>query len=254
MSNVLVEICSFKREEVASARAMMPSPDVTAADPPRSIDWGEFVVVAEVKRASPSVGRIASDVNASDQAQTYERGGAGAISVLTDEKYFGGSLADLVAVRETVDLPVLRKDFTVDHYQIDEARSVGADIVLLIVAALDRAEIVEMAEHVRELAMTPLVEVHAAGELDAALDALGWGGVLGVNARNLKTLEVDKGAWDDIAAAVPPGIKRIAESGISTAADAERARASDYDGVLCGEALMRAHDPAGFVAALRGAK
>ncbi len=207
-------------------------------------------MIAEVKRASPSAGTIASGADAVAQAAKYADAGAAAISVLTDTEFFGGSLDDLEAVRAAVGVPVLRKDFILDPYQVADARAAGADMVLVIVAAVDAAVAVELAEAIREMSMTPLVEVHDHSELTTALAALDGGGILGVNSRNLRTLEVDLAAWADIARRVPPGVARIAESGIKTVADARIAREAGYDGVLCGEALMRAGDPGAFVAAI----
>ena len=250
---VLGRICDEKADEVAHARRVVPEPDTAAAPAPRTFDLGDFGVVAEVKRASPSAGAIASGADAVAQARTYAGAGVTAVSVLTDGPWFGGSLDDLRDVRAAVDVPLLRKDFVVDRYQIAEARAAGADLVLLIVAALAPAQTVEFADEIRSFGMTPLVEVHGRDEVPTALTAVAGGGVVGVNARNLRTLDVDLAVWDDVAADLPDDVVCIAESGVRTPDDAARAAAAGYRGVLCGEALMRADDPAAFVAAMLAA-
>jgi indole-3-glycerol phosphate synthase len=243
MSDVLTEICDAKRRRVAAQKHDTPVVDAAAAVPARPVRLGSFGIIAEVKRASPSAGEIDLHADPVAQAVAYARGGAAAVSVLTEEDRFGGSLEDLSAVRAAVDLPVLRKDFVVDEWQIDESRAAGADMVLVIVAALDRPTVLEFAYRIREHGMTPLVEVHGAEEMEVALDALDGGGILGVNARNLRTLEVDLSVWEKAAQHIPDGVVAVAESGVKAAADVARAAAAGYAGVLCGEALMRAADP-----------
>lgn len=255
MESVLATICDDTRARVARSRRDAPQPDPGAASPPRSVDLGAFGVIAEVKKASPSAGTIARGADPVAQARAYAEGGAAAVSVLTEPDRFGGCLDDLSAVRASVDVPVLRKDFIVDPYQVDEARAAGADLVLLIVAALDPLELVELAEAVRALGMTPLVEVLDATEVDTALDAIAGGGLFGCNARNLHTLEVDLDTWDGVAAVLArsaPEVVAVAESGVRGPLEAERARAAGYRGILVGEALMRASDPAAAITALRG--
>jgi len=253
MDSVLLRICADKREEVARSRATQPRPDVSAASPPRAVEFGDFGIIAEVKRASPSAGTIAGGADAVAQARAYAGAGAAAVSVLTDARHFGGSLDDLVAVRRVVDVPLLRKDFVVDPYQVVEARAAGADIVLLIVAALDPAALADLADMVRDLGMTPLVEVLGPDEVDAALEAVSVGGLFGVNSRNLHTLDVDLATWDAVADLIPPDVVAVAESGVRTTADAARARHLGYRAILCGETLMRAGDPAAAIRELTSA-
>lgn len=198
-------------------------------------------VIAEVKRASPSKGALASIPDPALLARQYEQGGASAISVLTEERRFGGSLADLEAVRAAVRIPVLRKDFIAEPYQVLEARAAGADLVLLIVAALDDATLHELHALIIELGMTPLVETHDADEVRRAVD-LG-AGVIGVNARNLSTFELDRDLFGRLAPSIPEGTVRIAESAVSGVADVEHYRRAGADVVLIGEALVTGGDP-----------
>ncbi len=169
-------------------------------------------VIAEVKRASPSAGALSSIEDPAWLAGEYESGGARVISVLTEERRFSGSFADLDAVRARVDVPVLRKDFIVSSYQVHEARAHGADMVLLIVAALEQNALVGLVERTESLGMTPLVEVHDEAEADRALEA--GAKVIGVNARDLKTLEVDRSVFERIAPGLPSRVLKIAESGV----------------------------------------
>ena len=203
-------------------------------------------VIAEVKRSSPSKGRLAEIPEPAALAAEYEAGGASAISVLTEQRWFSGSLADLDAVRERVSIPVLRKDFMVEPYQVWEARAHGADLVLLIVAALTDRQLTTMARVATSLGMTCLVEVHTAEEIARAVDS----GVvlLGVNNRDLKTLEVDPGTFARLAEYVPAGIVKVAESGLTDATDAANAAAAGADVVLVGEALVRDSAPRRAVA------
>jgi indole-3-glycerol phosphate synthase len=203
-------------------------------------------VIAEVKRSSPSKGHLAEIPEPAALAAEYEAGGASAISVLTEQRRFSGSLADLDAVRERVGIPVLRKDFMVEPYQVWEARAHGADLILLIVAALTDRRLTSLARVATSLGMTCLVEVHTAEEIARAVDA----GVvlLGVNNRNLKTLEVDPGTFARLATYVPDGIVKVAESGLADAADAAKAAAAGADVVLVGEALVRDRAPRRAVA------
>ncbi len=198
-------------------------------------------VIAEVKRASPSRGSLAEIPDPAELARLYEAGGASAVSVLTEERRFGGSLDDLVAVRAAVGIPVLRKDFIAEPYQVFEARAAGADLVLLIVAALDDATLLELHSLILELGMTPLVETHDADEVRRAVD-LG-AGVIGVNARNLSTFELDRDLFGRLVASIPEGTVRIAESAVSGVADVEHYRRAGADVVLVGEALVTGGDP-----------
>lgn len=205
-------------------------------------------VIAEVKRASPSKGALAEIGDPAALAADYVAGGATAISVLTEGRRFGGSLADLDAVRTRVDVPLLRKDFIVDAYQLWEARAHGADLALLIVAALEQPLLAELHALAMEIGLTPLVEVHNEAEVERAVGA--GARVIGVNARNLRTLEVDRGTFARIAPAVPEGIVRIAESGIRGPADAADHAAHGADAVLVGESVVTGGRPREAVAAL----
>lgn len=205
-------------------------------------------VISEVKRSSPSKGALASIDDPAALAQQYQAGGATAISVLTEKHRFNGSLADLDAVREAVNIPVLRKDFVVDDYQVWEARAHGADLVLLIVAALDDAALARLHQLVLDLGMTPLVEVHTEQETERAVQ-LG-AQLVGVNNRNLKTLEVDLGQFGRLVHLIPDGVVTVAESGVLTPADAALVHSQGADAILCGEALVRHGDPAAGVAAM----
>lgn len=203
-------------------------------------------VIAEIKRRSPSAGDLATAIDPAAQAGAYEKGGAAALSVLTDADHFGGSGADLVAARGAVGVPVLRKDFTVDERDIADARMMGADAVLLIVAALDDSELARFLAVASQLGMAALVEVHDSGELDRALAA--GAEVIGVNQRDLRDFSIDRDRAARLRAAIPAGIVCVAESGIRSRHDVP----DGYDAVLVGELLVRAADPAAAVADLRG--
>ncbi|CAA0092359.1 Indole-3-glycerol phosphate synthase [Mycolicibacterium vanbaalenii] len=205
-------------------------------------------VIAEVKRASPSRGELASIGDPAELARAYEDGGARVISVLTEERRFNGSLDDLDAVRAAVSIPVLRKDFIIRPYQIHEARAHGADMLLLIVAALDQPVLVSLLERTESLGMTALVEVHTEEEADRALQA--GASVIGVNARDLKTLEVDRDCFGRIAPGLPSNVIRIAESGVRGTADLLAYAGAGADAVLVGEGLVTSGDPRSAVADL----
>jgi indole-3-glycerol phosphate synthase len=226
----------------AEALAAVPALDALSA-----LQRGNTVkVIAEVKRASPSRGLLATIPDPALLARQYAEGGASAISVLTEERRFGGTMADLDAVRAAVSIPVLRKDFIAEPYQVLEARAAGADLVLLIVAALDDSTLRSLHALILELGMTPLVETHDADEVRRAVD-LG-ASVIGVNARNLSTFELDRDLFGRLAPMIPDGTVRIAESAVSVVADVEHYRQSGADVVLVGEALVTGGDP---VAALK---
>jgi indole-3-glycerol phosphate synthase len=208
-------------------------------------------VVAEIKRRSPSKGDIAADLVPAVVAKAYTGGGADCLSVLTDGEFFGGSRDDLAEARAACDLPVLRKDFTVSQADVYDARAMGADAVLLIVAALTPAELSSFRLLANELEMAALVEVHDEAELERALDA--GAKVVGVNQRDLRTFEVDRARAERLAAAIPPGVVKVAESGIADADDVARLDDAGYDAVLVGESLLTAADPGAAVRALRGA-
>jgi indole-3-glycerol phosphate synthase len=205
-------------------------------------------VIAEVKRASPSKGDLADIIDPAALAQAYEAGGARIISVLTEERRFRGSLDDLDAVRAVVKIPVLRKDFIVGPYQIHEARAHGADVILLIVAALEQNVLSALLDRTESLGMTALVEVHTEEEADRALQA--GASVVGVNARNLKTLEVDRDSFARIAPGLPSKVIRIAESGVRGTADLLAYAGAGADAVLVGEGLVTAGDPRAAVSEL----
>jgi indole-3-glycerol phosphate synthase len=257
--SVLDDIVAGVREDLAVRQARTSQDDLRrriedvepARDPMPAFRASGLSVIAEVKRRSPSKGDLASIPDPAVLATAYAAGGADAISVLTEERRFSGSLADLDAVRAAVDTPLLRKDFVVSDYQVLEARAHGADLVLLIVAALDDAQLRDLHDAVRELRMTALVEVHDEAEVERAV-ALG-ADLVGVNARNLKTLDVDPGAFGRLAPRLPAGVVRVAESGIAGPDDAARYADLGADVVLVGEALVTQGDPTAAVAAMRGA-
>jgi indole-3-glycerol phosphate synthase len=208
----------------------------------------EVTVIAEVKRASPSKGALAAIADPAALASDYEAGGAKIISVLTEQRRFGGSIDDLAAVREAVQVPVLRKDFIVSSYQLWEARAYGADLVLLIVAALEQNALISLVERAQSIGLVPLVEVHTLAELERALAA--GATVLGINARNLATLQVDRGVFAQLVPHIPDGIIKIAESGVRGPHDLLAYAAAGADAVLVGESLVTGKDPRSAVADL----
>jgi indole-3-glycerol phosphate synthase len=258
---ILDRILDHKRTELDAARSRV-SPEQLArraeAQPSALRDFAGAIargseprVIAEVKRRSPSRGEIRANFDPVACATAYQQGGAAAISVLTDESFFGGHLDFLAAVRGAVELPLLRKDFVIDAYQVDEARVAGADAVLLIVAAL-RPELLEtLLERAEALGLTALVEVHDEPELDVALAA--GARVIGINNRDLRSFETDLGVTERLAPRVPEGVVVVAESGIFTAADMARLAASGAHAFLVGESLMREADVAGALRRLRRA-
>ncbi|GAA6526700.1 indole-3-glycerol phosphate synthase TrpC [Intrasporangium sp. DVR] len=264
MPTVLDEIISGVREDLAARRAAVPLSDVqemaaaapTALDPlPGFRSAPGVAVIAEVKRRSPSKGALAEIPEAGRLAAAYAAGGASAVSVLTEQRRFGGSLADLDAVRAAVEIPVLRKDFIVDAYQVFEARAHGADLVLLMASALADDDLHELHGVATRLGMTPLVEVHDADELERAL-AVGPL-LVGVNARNLKTLEVDRQVVAGLLPLLPPDVVAVAESGVSGPTDVADYVRMGARAVLVGEALVTGGAPseavAQFIAAAREA-
>jgi indole-3-glycerol phosphate synthase len=214
-----------------------PPLDVLEALSPRE----RVRIIAEIKRASPSRGALADIANPASLAEAYQLGGASAISVLTEARGFGGSLEDLVAVRAAVSIPLLRKDFIAEPYQVIEARAAGADMVLLIVAALDQATLESLFQLVNGMGMTPLMETHSAEEVERALD-LG-ADLIGVNARDLDTFELDTDLFGRLADLIPSGVIRVAESAVKTPADVAHYRRAGADVVLVGEALVTDGDP-----------
>ncbi|SFC03512.1 indole-3-glycerol phosphate synthase [Nocardioides terrae] len=255
---VLGEIIAGVRIDLEERRAGVSEADLRAAladvDPPRDpmphFRAAGSSVIAEVKRRSPSKGALADIPDPAVLARAYARGGAGAISVLTEQRRFGGSLADLRAVRAAVDVPLLRKDFTVEPYQVLEARAAGADLVLLMCSALDDDSLRALYELTRELGMRALVEVHDETETERAV-ALG-AELVGVNARNLKTLTVDGDTFARLAPGIPDDRVKVAESGIFGAADVARVVAEGARVVLVGEALVKDGDPESAVRSMTG--
>ena len=202
---------------------------------------GAVSIIAEIKRASPSKGALSAIPEPAALAQIYETGGAAMISVLTEEDRFRGSLADLAQVRRAVDIPILRKDFIVTPYQIHEARAYGADAVLLIVAALEQPALESLIERTKSLGMTPLVETHSRLEVFRALDA--GADLIGVNARNLKDLTVDRRTVDEVIDVIPENVVAVAESGVRSGKDVRDYALAGADAVLVGEALVTAASP-----------
>lgn len=219
-------------------------------DPLATMLSQEMSLIAEVKRSSPSKGVLAQIADPAALAEQYAEAGASMISVLTERRRFGGSLDDLDAVRARVDIPVLRKDFMVDEYQFFEARAHGADVVLLIVAALGANQLKDYFQLASELGMRSLIEVHTHDELERALEISPE--IVGVNSRNLKTLEVDTGAFAELIPRLPADIVRVAESGITNRRDVDYAQNSGATAILVGEALVRAGEPATAVRELLG--
>lgn len=260
MSDVLKRILARKAEEVAERRSRMPLAEVSArardATPVRGfaaaleakIAAGHAAVIAEVKKASPSKGVLRADFRPAEIAASYQRGGAACLSVLTDVDFFQGHDDDLVEARGACALPVLRKDFTIDEYQIHEARALGADAVLLIVAALDDAQLAGFSNLAMGLDLDVLVEVHDADELERALQTASP--LIGINNRNLRSFEVSLQTTLAMQASVPADRRLVTESGILARADVDTMRAAGVDAFLVGEAFMRAEDPGTALRAL----
>jgi indole-3-glycerol phosphate synthase len=253
---VLDEILAGVRADVAARQERVPLEAIKkrahVAAPP--LDGYALLrapgvgVIAEVKRSSPSKGQLAEIPDPAELAREYAAGGARCVSVLTEGRWFGGSLEDLTAVRAAVSVPVLRKDFIVSSYQVHEARAYGADLVLLIVAALDQNTLSGLLDRVESLGMTALVEVHTEDEADRALDA--GARVIGVNARDLRTLQVDRSVFERIAPGLPNEVVKIAESGVRGPHDLIRYASVGADAVLVGEGLVTQKSPREAVAEL----
>ncbi len=246
---VLEEIVAGVREDLATRQASVSLEQLkeraALAPAPRdaltALCTDGVSLIAEVKRASPSKGALADIPDPAELARAYEDGGASVVSVLTEMRRFRGSLEDLAAVRAAVDIPVLRKDFIVTSYQLWEARAFGADLALLIVAALDEQALISLVERTESLGMTPLVEVHNEEERDRALAA--GARLIGINTRNLKTLEVDRDVFAKVAKGVPSDVVLVAESGVRGPRDLVAYAGAGADAVLVGEALVTGNDP-----------
>jgi indole-3-glycerol phosphate synthase len=245
--NKLAEICATKRIEVAArmpgglAHRPMPSPVRGFEAALRSKAKTGFALIAEIKKASPSKGLIRADFNPAAHARAYQAGGAACLSVLTDAPYFQGHEDYLVAARAACDLPVIRKDFMVDPWQCAEARAMGADAILIIVAALDHVAMAEIEDAALAEGLDVLVEVHDEAEMERALSGL-KSKLIGVNNRNLKTFEVDLATTERLATMAPDDVLLVCESGISTHCDCERMAAAGVRTFLVGESLMRQDD------------
>jgi indole-3-glycerol phosphate synthase len=250
MSNVLKEICDRKREHIAACKQALPFSEIEAqakaASPLRGFERalensafvGAFGLIAEIKKASPSKGLIRDDFDPVEIAKAYESGGAQCLSILTDEPYFQGKNEHLIAARNAVSLPVLRKDFMLDPYQITESRAIGADCILLIMAALDGEQPKELEQQAMDLGMSVLVEVHNEQEMDDALDNL-QSRLIGINNRNLKTLEVDVNVTVELSRMLPHGAMGVSESGLQTKQDLDHLSDCGVYCFLVGESLMR---------------
>lgn len=249
MTNVLDDIVAGVREDTAAREAALPLTQLKqrALGAPPALDALAALrapgvgVIAEVKRRSPSRGALAAIADPADLAAQYQDGGARMISVLTEARRFGGSLVDLDSVRASVQVPVLCKDFVVCPYQVHEARAHGADVVLLIVAALDQNALIGLQERVESLGMTALVEAHTEQEASRAIDA--GATVIGINARNLRTFDVDRSVFERIAPGLPSGVVKVAESGVQGPLELIEYAAAGADAVLVGEGLVTKDDP-----------
>jgi indole-3-glycerol phosphate synthase len=253
MADVLQRILATKREEVAEASAAVSLAQIKAqagtAGEPRDFSGsirariadGQPAVIAEIKKASPSKGVLREEFDPAAIARSYATAGAACLSVLTDQQYFKGSHQDLRTARDACDLPALRKDFIIDPYQIYEARALGADAILLIVAALDKPVMLELEKHAQGLGMAVLVEIHDAAELEAAMSTKTP--LLGINNRNLRTFETRLDTTLDLLPAIASDRLVITESGILAAEDVALMRSNGVNGFLVGEAFMRSKDP-----------
>lgn len=254
--SVLDSIIEGVREDLAARRGSMGAlheridAQAPALDAHSFLSRNEMNVIAEVKRSSPSKGNLAPITDPAALAEKYQEAGAAAVSVLTEQRRFGGSLADLDAVRSRIEIPVLRKDFMVDEYQFLEARAHGADIVLLIVAALSKSQLKDFYDLATELGMASLIEVHTQSELESAMDISPR--IVGVNSRNLKTLEVSASVFEELIPAIPSSVIRVAESGISTRADVAQAQKVGATAILVGESLVKSGDPISAMRELLG--
>lgn len=245
--SVLDSIIEGVREDLVKRRRPLGELHEQMSQAPAPLDahavlkGDQIKVIAEVKRSSPSKGALSAIGDPAALAEQYENAGASVISVLTEERRFKGSLADLTSVRDRVSIPILRKDFMVDEYQFFEARAHGADMVLLIVAALAKSQLRDFYDLATEMGMAALIEVHTGDELERAMEITPR--IIGVNSRNLKTLEVNPVAFSELIPQIPNEVIRVAESGISQRSDVEFAQRHGADAILVGEALVISADP-----------
>jgi indole-3-glycerol phosphate synthase len=256
MSTVLDSIIEGVLEDLESRRVSPAQLQVMIENAPIAIDAHRALsnpgtqIIAEVKRASPSKGALASISNPAALAREYQSAGAAVISVLTEQRRFSGSIADFAAVRSQVSIPLLRKDFIVTEYQVRETRGIGADLMLLIVAALDDAQLRDYRTLAEELGMSVLVEVHDPSELERAVSS--GATIIGVNARNLKTLEINGSAFEELLPLIPNGSIKVAESGISTREQVAAAESFGAKAILVGETLVRSGNPTQAILTLLG--
>lgn len=262
MADILDQICAAKRDHINQQKAQFPLAEVEAAaslsgaprgflaNLRRAAAADGIAVIAEIKRKSPSAGMIREDFSVAELALAYAEGGAACLSVLTDTAYFGGEDAFINTARLRTPLPVLRKDFTLDPYQVFEARAIGADAILLIMAAISDAQAAELADLAIALGMDVLVEVHETGELERALNLPCQ--MIGVNNRNLRTLQTSLATSEALAKLIPSDHFLVSESGIRTNADIQRLRQAGYSAFLVGEHLMQQRDVSAALQTLRG--
>jgi indole-3-glycerol phosphate synthase len=254
--SVLDSIIEGVREDLAARRLPLSQLHEQLSQAPQVIDAHQSLlsspmsVIAEVKRSSPSKGSLAVISDPRTLAAQYQEAGAAVVSVLTEQRRFGGALADLVAVRSEIEIPILRKDFMVDEYQFLEARAAGADVVLLIVAALSKNQLKDYYDLATELGMAVLVETHTHQEIEDAMEIEPR--IIGVNARNLKTLEINLNAFAELIPEIPSSIIRVAESGISARSEVEIAQSAGAQAILVGETLVKSGDPRAAIDQLLG--
>ncbi len=241
--NLLKRIVSYKREEVKKRKSIVSVGTLKSGNFPKVRDFKSVLekegisIIAEIKRMSPSAGIIREDFDPTQMARTYEENGASAISVLTDRKFFGGSIDYVIAVKNEVNLPVLRKEFIIDEYQIYESRYIGADAVLLIARILTSAELGRFISIAKELGLACLVEVHTRNELEEVLSTITE--IIGINNRNLDTLQIDIKTSLELKKMTPEGYITVSESGIKTREDVLKLQEAGFDAILVGETLMR---------------
>ncbi len=254
--SVLDSIIEGVREDLAARRLPLSQLNEQLAQAPAVIDAhpalasAEMSIIAEVKRSSPSKGKLATIESPQSLAQRYQEAGASVVSVLTERRRFGGSLEDLIAVRSAITIPVLRKEFMVDEYQFLEARAAGADVVLLIVAALSSSQLKDYYDLATELGMAVIVETHTEDEIEDAMAISPC--IIGVNSRNLKSLEIDTTAFSRLIPMIPDDVIAIAESGITQRSEVEVAERAGARAILVGETLVRSGDPRSAINQLLG--